>query len=38
MEYEFWEVRAEFIVQIPRWLDISITLLECDLKGVLPRD
>jgi hypothetical protein len=38
MEYEFWEVSAEITAQNPRWLDLSITLLECELRGVLPRD
>jgi hypothetical protein len=38
MNDEFWKVRAEMTVQIPTWLDLPITLLECDSKGVLPGD
>ena len=33
-----WEVRAEMTIQIPTWLDLSITLLACDSRGVLPKD
>ena len=33
-----WEVRAEMTAQIPVWLDLPITLLECDSKGVLLKD
>ncbi len=34
----FWEVRAEMTALIPVWLDLPITLLECESGGVLPRD
>ena len=30
----FWEVRAEMAALIPVWLDLPITLLECDSRGV----
>jgi hypothetical protein len=33
-----WEVRAEMTALIPVWLDLAITLLECDSRGVLPKD
>ena len=32
-----WEVIAEKFAQFPNWLDLSITLLECELRGVLPK-
>ena len=33
-----WEVRAEMTAQNPVWLELPITLLECESGGVSPRD
>ena len=35
---EFWEVRAEMTAQSPIGIDLPTTLVECELRGALPRD
>ena len=34
----FWEVRAEMTAQTPNWLELPITLLECEARGASLKD